>query len=206
MHEQGPVVLPNSEDALQDIREADEVRTIEMFRIPVRLITRYAFTVALVLPPAGYNDRFPVKATTLNELGYKYENGIGVLQDRGAAEKWYRLAAAQGYAAAQYNLGQMYDNYGDCADDEYCYPDEAEKWYLKAADQGYASAQYRLGQMYQGGSGVSQHGSGSGDVVSQSRRSGKYRRTEQTCVDVIRRWPRRAPGLRGGGEVVSQGR
>ena len=32
----------------------------------------------------------------------------GVIQDYAEAEKWYRLAAEQGWADAQYNLGVMY--------------------------------------------------------------------------------------------------
>ena len=39
-----------------------------------------------------------------------YDNGRGVLQDYKEAVKWYRLAAEQGNANAQYNLGVMYDN------------------------------------------------------------------------------------------------
>ena len=39
-----------------------------------------------------------------------YDNGKGVPQDYAEAVKWYRLAAEQGYARAQYNLGLMYDN------------------------------------------------------------------------------------------------
>ena len=37
-----------------------------------------------------------------------YDNGQGVAQDYAGATKWYRLAAEQGYAAAQLNLGGMY--------------------------------------------------------------------------------------------------
>jgi hypothetical protein len=39
-----------------------------------------------------------------------YANGRGVLQNDKQAVKWYRLAAEQGYADAQNNLGVMYDN------------------------------------------------------------------------------------------------
>jgi len=33
-----------------------------------------------------------------------YDNGYGVLQDYAEARKWYRLAADQGVAEAQYTL------------------------------------------------------------------------------------------------------
>ena len=39
-----------------------------------------------------------------------YANGEGVLEDDIEAVKWFKLAAEQGYAKAQYNLGLMYDN------------------------------------------------------------------------------------------------
>ena len=38
-----------------------------------------------------------------------YDEGEGVLQNYKTAVKWYRLAAEQGYADAQVNLGWMYD-------------------------------------------------------------------------------------------------
>ena len=37
-----------------------------------------------------------------------YFNGEGVPKDLKEAAKWYRLAAEQGLASAQYNLGLMY--------------------------------------------------------------------------------------------------
>ena len=38
-----------------------------------------------------------------------YDNGDGVVQDYAEAVKWYRLAAEQGNAMAQTNLGFMYE-------------------------------------------------------------------------------------------------
>ena len=64
--------------------------------------------------------------------------------------KWYRLAAEQGHAKAQYNLGFMYDEgYGVPEDDK-----QAVKWYRLAAEQGDAGAQVNLGFMYDNGDGV----------------------------------------------------
>ena len=37
-----------------------------------------------------------------------YDYGQGVVQDYVEAVKWYRLAAQQGHAGAQRNLGAMY--------------------------------------------------------------------------------------------------
>ena len=39
-----------------------------------------------------------------------YDNGYGVPEDDAEALRLYRLSAAQGFAAAEYNLGVMYDN------------------------------------------------------------------------------------------------
>ena len=39
-----------------------------------------------------------------------YDKGEGVLKDEAEAAKWYRLAAEQGTATAQNNLGLMYAN------------------------------------------------------------------------------------------------
>ena len=74
-------------------------------------------------------------------------------KDFGEAVKWYLLAANQGYAAAQYNLGVMY-HYGRGVPEDH---KEAEKWYRLAADQGDAAAQYNLKMMRDNGQGVSQH-------------------------------------------------
>ena len=41
-------------------------------------------------------------------LGVRYGNGQGVRQDAAEAVRWYRLAADQGIAGAQYELGNMY--------------------------------------------------------------------------------------------------
>ena len=73
-------------------------------------------------------------------------------KDFGEAVKWYLLAANQGYAAAQYNLGVMY-HYGRGVPEDH---KEAEKWYRLAADKGDAAAQYNLKMMRDNGQGVSQ--------------------------------------------------
>src|ERR1019366_1315713 len=62
------------------------------------------------------------------------------------------LAAAQGDASAQYNLGLMYDQGRGVTQN---YPESA-RWYRLAAAQGDASAQYNLGLMYDQGRGVPQ--------------------------------------------------
>ena len=65
------------------------------------------------------------------------------------AEK-YRLAAEQGDAEAQFNLGVMYDTGGGVLKDKA----EAVRWFRLAAEQGDAAAQGLLGHMYALGRGV----------------------------------------------------
>ena len=57
--------------------------------------------------------------------------GRGVAEDVVEAVKWYRKAAEQNYAAAQYQLGVCYYRRGGVAKDLA----EAAKWYRKAAEQ-----------------------------------------------------------------------
>jgi TPR repeat protein len=87
-------------------------------------------------------------ARAQNNLGLRYSIG----QDDREAVKWYRKAADQGYAEAQYTLGRMYyKGQGMEKDDE-----EAVKWYRKVAEQGYPFGQNKLGLMYWEGEGVPQ--------------------------------------------------
>jgi TPR repeat protein len=64
-----------------------------------------------------------------------------VAKDEAEAVRLYRLAADQGYAAAQFNLGVCYRNGIGVAKDEA----EAVRLYRLAADQGDAAAQRNLG-------------------------------------------------------------
>jgi len=60
-----------------------------------------------------------------------YYNGQGVPQDYVQAVKWYRLAAEQGVANAQVNLGVMYVN-GQGVPRDYV---QAVKWYNLAVSR-----------------------------------------------------------------------
>ena len=79
-----------------------------------------------------------------------YDKGQGVVQNYAEALRWYRLAADQGQASAQANLGVMY-GYGQGVVQNYA---EALRWFSLAADQGHAIAQADLGVMYAKGQGV----------------------------------------------------
>jgi len=81
-----------------------------------------------------------------NELGDTYQGGRGPEIDRIEAAKWWRKAAEQGHADAQYSLGGMRGVSNA----------ESAKWYRKAAEQGHKAAQQSLGYMYEKGEGVPQ--------------------------------------------------
>ena len=72
--------------------------------------------------------------------------------DYGIALKAFRPLAEQGNAAAQSNLGVMYEK-GQGVSQDY---KEAARWYRDAADQGNATAQFNLARLYGLGQGVPQ--------------------------------------------------
>lgn len=88
-------------------------------------------------------------------LGRLYEEGggfSGVPQDAAEAVRWYRRAAKQGLADAQYALGICYVNGEGVPKDD----GEAAYWYRQAAEQDHAGAQFMLGVLYEEGDGVPQ--------------------------------------------------
>ena len=110
-----------------------------------RLITILAFFLCTVPVCAQFT------VAEMNKNGDAYYNGKnGVAQNYAEAVKWYRMAADQGNASAQFNLGYCYDM-GQGVPQDY---GEAVKWYRKSADQGYARAQFNLGVCYKQGQGV----------------------------------------------------
>jgi hypothetical protein len=84
------------------------------------------------------------------QLGIRYAEGDGVIQNDKEAAKWFALAAKRGLAEAQYRYGLallqgrgVVQDYG-----------AAFSWIEKPAKRGYASAQYSLGELYRYGTGT----------------------------------------------------
>jgi TPR repeat protein len=82
------------------------------------------------------------------ELGLRYVTGTGIPPDERAALRWIGNAAAQGHAAAQFELGSYYTlaphrDYQRAAD-----------LLRQSAQQGFAPAQTSLGMLYLAGEGV----------------------------------------------------
>lgn len=69
-----------------------------------------------------------------------YDDGAGVPQDYTEAVRWYRLAAAQGYASAQGNLGVKYGSGQGVPQDDV----EAHMWLNPAAAQSSGANRERL--------------------------------------------------------------
>ena len=108
-----------------------------------------------VLSRAKAND-----ADAQYQLGlWYYEGGNeAVERDYAKAAEWFRKAAEQGHAGAQYKLGDCY-HYGDGIAQDLSVADrqaEAVEWYRKAADSGSVEALFELGQCYERGFGVLQ--------------------------------------------------
>jgi hypothetical protein len=71
-----------------------------------------------------------------------YASGERVRKDTAEATKWYRKAAEQGNASAQFGLGVIYST----VQQDYA---EAAKWLRKAAEQGNSDAQAMLVALYE---------------------------------------------------------
>lgn len=91
-----------------------------------------------------------VSSSLLFDVGSNYWSGINVPKNDEKAVEWWRMAAEQGHARAQRNLGVCYEKGYGVPEDK----SEAVKWYTKAAKQDHVSAQYNLGICYCNGIGV----------------------------------------------------
>jgi TPR repeat protein len=84
------------------------------------------------------------------QLGLRYAEGDGVIQNDKEAAKWFALAAKQGLAEAQYQYGLfLLEGRGVVQDYK-----AAFSWIEKPAKRGYAKAQYSLGELYRYGTGT----------------------------------------------------
>jgi TPR repeat protein len=90
-------------------------------------------------------------AEAQNLMGRLYFYDVpGVPQNYPVSARWFRRAADQGHAAAQYKLGGMYfAGRGLPQDDRLAF-----KWWRLAAEQGHAECQNNLGALFANGRGV----------------------------------------------------
>ena len=106
--------------------------------------------MATAQPSAGATADSKVSAEDAFTRGLNAAAGRGVAKDDAEAAKWFRIAADQGYAPAENNLGFLYSEGRGVKKDAAL----AAIWFKKAADQNYAPAQTSLGMLYATGSGV----------------------------------------------------
>ena len=133
---------------------ADMPRTVTEHLVPKGEVAQQQQTQVVVQQPVQQQpvDEFEGKtAQQIADIAEDYYYGRnGKTKDYAEAVKWYRKAAEQGNADAQYSLGYCYYKgrgvAKDCA--------EAVRWIRKAADQGNIDAQCNLGYFYYSGEGV----------------------------------------------------
>ena len=92
-------------------------------------------------------------------LGFMYENGIGLKKSDYWAFLWTNKAAQLGQTNAQFALGNMYRTGAGIVKDS----KQTVKWFKEAGGKGHASAQFNLGAMYI-----------NGDAVDKSLKDAKY--------------------------------
>ncbi len=105
------------------------------------------------------------------KLGLRYYQSGEVTQDSedyALAAHCFQMAAAQGLAAAQFNLGLMcYHGRGLPLDFV-----QAAFWYQLAAEQGHTDAQLNLASMYTNGEGVAQYDAESARLCTLAAQKG----------------------------------
>ena len=74
-------------------------------------------------------------------IGFAYEKGLGIPKDHTKAAYWYRKAAEQGDAPAQWSIGTMYFTGTTSAKDLV----QAYAWWSVAARQGFKHTKYNKG-------------------------------------------------------------
>jgi hypothetical protein len=103
-------------------------------------LIRFVLCVFLASAPAGAGP---------------FEDGISAYDQQhftAALGLWLPLAE-QGYPAAQFNVGVLYEKGLGVTQD----PAEAARWYLKAAERGDTDAQYKMATLYETGGGVAKN-------------------------------------------------
>jgi hypothetical protein len=110
--------------------------TVAVFQLPAQQNEADRKVLAEIRAGADKGD-----AKAQYELGRAFFSGtLGVAKDEAEAVKWFRKAAEQNVADAQFSLGVCYDSGEGVAKDEV----EAYKWWLLAAGQGNDDAKHNM--------------------------------------------------------------
>ena len=92
------LLLIHSGFAAADVRE-------DQLRAGIAAMGRQHYATAM---RAWYDLAVAGDAEAQNNMGYLYEEGLGVAQQYDVAMDWYRRAAESGSSEAEHNLGMMY--------------------------------------------------------------------------------------------------
>jgi TPR repeat protein len=87
------------------------------------------------------------------QVGWHYENGVGVEHDEVQAAAWYEKSAQAGNATAMKNIGQMYELGQGVREDWLA----AAAWYRQSAERGDRTGEFALARAYRFGIGVPQN-------------------------------------------------
>lgn len=82
-------------------------------------------------------------------LGYQYEFGLGIAENKQEAIKWYTLSAEQGNGDGQFSLATIYEKDNDI--------ETANKWYKKAVRNKQPYAMCKLANNYRLGKGIEEN-------------------------------------------------
>lgn len=148
LYEQGRYVERNVRTALMMFWNAAEQGSVRAY---VQLGEMY---ISGVGAPKNDDLAFDCFSKAARAGEARGQNGMGrVLYARGEHEeafKWFREAAQQGFANAQHNLAEMYED-GEGVEED---AEMAATWFRKAAEQDSPDSQLKMGMLYQGGHGV----------------------------------------------------
>lgn len=101
-------------------------------------------------------------AVAMNNIGYMYEEGLGVFPDYNTARQWYQKGADAGAAIAMCNMGYLCKN-GNGVTQDY---DTAMEWFIKAYSNGYDSAGDAINKLLAQNQGVSTYFEHYGELIS----------------------------------------
>ncbi|MBE8232502.1 MAG: sel1 repeat family protein [Endozoicomonadaceae bacterium] len=90
-------------------------------------------------------------APAQHELGWLYQESLGVKRDIKKAVEWYGKAVNQGHARSQNNLAMIYENYRDLHEIELIDYEKMLELYIEAAVENDQYALYNLGRIYENG-------------------------------------------------------
>ena len=119
-----------------------------------RILTTLCLTIAVLLGSAGMSWSTDTLSLSVHLTQIVLGTTMPLPHDYKTVVKWFRLAAEQGNADAQYNLGVMYDK-GRGVPQDY---KTAMKWYtLATKHEGFSWVNVNVGRMYERGLGVVQN-------------------------------------------------